>query len=51
MQTVRKLLEQLRQPGARIGVGLWLLPDEYVGKEEQLAERLGLYLLDLRKVY
>jgi len=51
MQTIQTLLEQLRQPGARIGIGIWFLPDEYLGAENSLAERLNIYPVDIRQVF
>ncbi|MDW8227247.1 MAG: hypothetical protein RMJ60_05560 [Anaerolineales bacterium] len=48
---VRALIQQLRQPGARNGVGVWLLPRECLGQEEMLAARLNLHPLDARQAY
>lgn len=48
---VRALVQQLRQPGARHGVGVWLLPRQYLGQEETLAARLNLHPLDARQAY
>ncbi len=51
MTTIHALLDQLRQSGARVGIGIWLLPDEYLGKETELANRLNLYPLDASQAY
>jgi hypothetical protein len=48
---IRSLVQQLRQPGARTGVGVWLLPREYLGREETLAVRLNLQPVDARQAY
>jgi hypothetical protein len=48
---VRTLVQQLRQPGARNGVGVWLLPQSLLGKEETLAVQLNLHPLDARQAY
>ena len=45
------LRDELRQPGARIGIGIWLMPLEYLGKEEAVAARLDLQALDARLAY
>jgi hypothetical protein len=48
---IRSLVQQLRQPGARAGVGVWLLPREHLGHEIKLATRLDLHPLDAREMY
>lgn len=48
---IETLRDQLRQPGARLGVGAWLMPMEYLGKEETIAVRLGVQALDARQAY
>lgn len=48
---VEALRDQLRQPGARIGVGVWLMPMNYLGKEETIAVRLDVQPLDARLAY
>jgi hypothetical protein len=48
---IETLRDQLRQPGARLGVGVWLMPMEYVGKEETIAVRLDVQALDARQAY
>lgn len=48
---IETLRDQLRQPGARLGVGIWLMPMEYLGKEETLAVRLDVQVLDARQAY
>lgn len=48
---IRTLVQQLRQPGARSGVGVWLLPRKYLGQEETLATWLNLQPLDVRQAY
>lgn len=48
---IRSLAQQLRRPGARIGVGVWLLPREWLGREKELAVRLNLQPLDARHAY
>ncbi len=51
MMNIHELVNQLRQPGARIGVGLWLLPQEYLGREGDLAQKLNLCPIDVRQSY
>jgi len=51
MTMIHALLRQLRQSGARIGVGIWLIPDEYLGKEAELASSLNLHPIDAPKAY
>lgn len=48
---VRSLCDELRQPGARVGIGVWLMPREYLGKEEAIAARLDILALDARQAY
>lgn len=48
---IETLRDQLRQPGARLGVGVWLMPMEYLGKEETIAVRLNVQGLDVRQAY
>ncbi len=48
---IETLRDQLRQPGARLGVGVWLMPMEYLGKEETIAVRLNVQGLDARQAY
>jgi len=48
---IETLRDQLRQPGARLGVGVWLMPMEYLGKEETIAVRLDVQALDARQAY
>lgn len=51
MMDIRTLVQQLRQPGARTGVGVWLLPRESLGQEETIAAQLNLQPLDARQAY
>lgn len=51
MIDIRTLVQLLRQPGARAGVGVWLLPRESLGKEEMLAAQLNLHPIDARQVF
>ncbi len=51
MTNIHTLVQQLRQPGARTGLGVWLLPSEYLGKENEIAPRLNLHPLDARQAY
>lgn len=48
---IETLRDQLRQPGARLGVGVWLMPMEYLGQEETIAVRLDVQALDARQAY
>ena len=48
---VRALLEALRQPGARTGVGVWLVPCAYLGQEADIAVRLNVEPVDARLEY
>lgn len=48
---IRTLVQQLRQPGARAGVGVWLLPRQALEQEEALAMQLNLQPLDARQAY
>lgn len=48
---IRKLRDLLRQPGARTGVGVWLMPRQYLGQEAEIAVRLGIEALDAREAY
>jgi len=48
---VRTLVQQLRQPGARNGVGVWLIPQNFLGQEEMLAAQLNLEPIDARQAY
>jgi len=48
---VKTLRDKLRQPGARVGVGVWLMPREYLGREEAIAARLDVQTLDARQNY
>ena len=48
---VKTLRDELRQPGARVGVGLWLMPREYLGKEDAIAAQLDIQALDARQAY
>ncbi|WP_448544106.1 hypothetical protein [Roseiflexus sp.] len=45
------LLDELRQPGARVGTGVWLIPMEYINQERDIAARLGVQSLDVRQTY
>lgn len=38
----------LRRPGLRVRTGLWLMPRELIGQEQNEAARLGISALDLR---
>lgn len=51
MVDIHTLVQQLRQPDARISVGVWFLPSEYLGQEEIIAWRLGLQPLDARRAF
>lgn len=48
---ITELIQQIRQPGTRMGIGVWLLPQNYIGQEENLASRLNLESIDARNVY
>lgn len=48
---IETLRDQLRQPGVRLGVGVWLMPMEYLGKEETIAVRLDVQAMDARLAY
>lgn len=48
---IETLRDQLRQPGARLGVGIWLMPMEYLGQEETIAVRLDVQALDARLAF
>lgn len=48
---VEGLRDELRQPGARVGVGVWLIPREYLGREDEIAVRLDVQSLDARLAY
>jgi hypothetical protein len=48
---IELLRDELRQPGARVGIGVWLMPMEYLGKEETVAARLDILALDARLAY
>jgi len=48
---IRSLCDELRQPGARVGIGVWLMPREYIGKEEAVAARLDVQAQDARQAY
>lgn len=48
---IETLRDQLREPGARRGIGVWLMPMEYLGREEAIAVRLDVQALDIRQVY
>ncbi|GAP17320.1 hypothetical protein [Levilinea saccharolytica] len=48
MNPPRELVELLSSGQLRVATGIWLLPIEYVGKEEEEAYRLGLEPVDLR---
>jgi len=48
MNTPRELVELLSSGQLRVATGVWLLPIEYVGQEEEEAYRLGLEPVDLR---
>lgn len=48
---VESLRDMLRQPGARTGVGVWLMPRSYLGQEADIAVRLNMQALDARLAY
>jgi len=48
---VEVLRDQLRQPGARVGVGVWLMPRDYFGREAAIAVRLNVQAVDARQAY
>lgn len=48
---IRELCDLLRQPGARTGAGVWLMPRPYLGQEAEIAVRLDVEALDARKAY
>jgi len=48
---IESLRDELRQPGARIGVGVWLMPMAYLGREEAIAARLDVQAMDARQAY
>jgi hypothetical protein len=49
MNELKKAVELLRSPVLRVKVGLWLMPIEYLGQEEDEAVRLGVEAIDFRK--
>ncbi len=48
---IRELSDLVRQPGARTGVGVWLMPHNYLGREAEIAVRLGIEAMDAREAY
>ncbi len=48
---IEALRDALRQPGARTGVGVWLMPRAYLGQEGDIAVRLNVQALDARQAY
>lgn len=48
---IRTLTHQLRQPGVRFGIGLWLLPPTALGLMDTFAARLNLHPVDARLAY
>jgi hypothetical protein len=48
---IEALREELRQPGARTGVGVWLMPMAYLGREEAIAARLDVQAMDAPQSY
>lgn len=48
---IKKLCNTLREPGARVGIGVWLMPVAYLGQEENVAVRLNVQPLDARQAY
>lgn len=48
---IRELRDLLRQPGARTGVGVWLMPHQFLGQEAEIAVRLNIEALDAREAY
>jgi hypothetical protein len=48
---IKNLIQQLCQPGARVGIGIWLMPRQYLGQEETIATRLNIQALDARQAY
>ncbi len=48
---VEALRDNLRQPGARVGVGVWIMPRAYFGQESSIAARLDVQFLDIRQAY
>ncbi len=48
---IETLRDTLRQPGARMGVGVWVMPRAYLGQEANIAVRLNVQALDARQAY
>lgn len=48
---IKNLIQELCQPSARVGVGVWLMPRYYLGQEETIAARLSVQALDARQAY
>lgn len=48
---VNEFLEEIRRPGVRSGIGVWLLPPEQIGQEFRLALTYDLYPLDARQAF
>lgn len=48
---IQELIQQLNQSGARMGIGVWLLPRQFLGQEEKLAVQLNLQAVDARQAY
>ncbi|WP_322507632.1 hypothetical protein [Anaerolinea sp.] len=51
MQNIHTLVQQLRQPGARVSVGVWFFPMMYLGREEDISVSLNVEPLDARQAY
>ncbi|GAP08697.1 hypothetical protein ATHL_03604 [Anaerolinea thermolimosa] len=51
MHNIRTLVQQLRQPGSRVSVGVWFFPVMHLGHEEDIAVSLNMEPLDARQAY
>ena len=47
----KELRDALRRPGLRHRIGVWLIPENLLGTEKQIAARLNLEPLDIRAVF
>ncbi len=48
---IKSLIQQLREPGVRAGIGVWFMPQEYLGEEIKTATQLDIQPLDAREAY
>lgn len=48
---IKSLIQQLREHGSRSGVGVWLMPREYLGREDDIALKLNIQSIDAREAF